>query len=439
MTKALGTFEDGKVKGMMAPLYEMTFDILRAMGNITMDAVEHMGDLIDSQRMLYDGCIGRLQNNLSDILMPMMVHPILGPGLIHGHPMWWQRTMITASYNKSNTGDIHTDVMEVFELFDLGVWAMTAFTFACFLVTIPLILFLNKSLIFLRRNKILKLRSMIKPSVSLTWQIILGNVLHQNSSYEVRNNKFPFRFQLLLLVIYSFLVSFYFTSMIKTDMVVQKTPDTVSSYQEIIDRPDINPYWYRGLREHVEFEQAEPDSPMGQIWQRAVRRGINQSRFEGDQESVMKIMGEFRAQKAVCLLPGYSEQSCLTNVCGAFKMLGYTSDIHLWIRYDDSAQERHTGLMISSHMKPGNLHKLQSILKAVMEEGLNHMLIKNMEYFFAKDKYVPEVRDCASNKIIYPDSHNILAPGIPHFRLLFVTIVGFLLVATIMFWFEFIR
>lgn len=67
LTKAFGTFENGKVTGMMAPLYQMTFDILQAMGNITMDAMEHMGDLIDSKLMKYDGCVGRLQQNLSDI------------------------------------------------------------------------------------------------------------------------------------------------------------------------------------------------------------------------------------------------------------------------------------------------------------------------------------------------------------------------------------
>ena len=146
----------------------------------------------------------------------------------------------------------------------------------------------------------------------------------------------------------------------------------------------------------------------------------------------MRILHEVRAREGVGLLPGYAEQSVLTNTCGAFKMLALSKDTHMWIKYDDVARERLTGLMRSAFMKPSDAKKIDSIMQSCLEHKLMIKLIKNMEYFFEKEKYTSDVRDCAANTILYPE-YAILAPGIPHFRLLFATISGFLIVAVSVF------
>ena len=269
MTPALGTYENGQVTGMLGPLYTAALEILEPMGNLTIFAVEKMGDMVDKERELYDGCLGRLQNNQSDTLMPMMDFPILGPGMTQTFPIWWQKTMIVSTYD-SRISQQGTDVMDAFHSFAPHLWALTAITFACFLVMIPIVLLLDQSVTHLKQMKRLpNLRRSIRPLVSQTWTMVLGNVIHQNSSYHVRSEKLHFRCQLLLLVVYAFLISFYFTSMIKTEMVVHKRPDTMSSYQDILDRPHVRPYWFRALRDHIDFEQADPLSPEGRVWQRA--------------------------------------------------------------------------------------------------------------------------------------------------------------------------
>ena len=92
------------------------------------------------------------------------------------------------------------------------------------------------------------------------------------------------------LLTFSYFVTFYYTAMIKTDMVTVKTPRVIASYQDILDDPSIRPYIRHTFDEYKSFKQAPLGSVKRKIWNRIVKMGVNrlvyndESNSDGDED-----------------------------------------------------------------------------------------------------------------------------------------------------------
>ena len=76
--------DERKFKGLFAPAYGFLVDnVWRFFPNATLTSSNKLGDM-DMVTMMYDGCLGRLQRNESDIMIPDVSFPLLGKGLKHG-------------------------------------------------------------------------------------------------------------------------------------------------------------------------------------------------------------------------------------------------------------------------------------------------------------------------------------------------------------------
>ena len=82
------------------------------------------------------------------------------------------------------------------------------------------------------------------------------------------------------LLTYSYFVTFYYSSMIKTDMVTVKTPKIIGSYQGLLDDPEIEPLINHLHDEYVSFKTAPKGSVKRKIWERILSQGIDKHVIE---------------------------------------------------------------------------------------------------------------------------------------------------------------
>ena len=99
--------------------------------------------------------------------------------------------------------------------------------------------------------------------------VATANIMKQHTSYNIREQLLRRQLVLLLFAVFSFLIMFYFSSMIKTEMVVQRRPETISSYEDLLAKPNIKPLWAKPLNDHWDFMNAGGNTAEGRIWERA--------------------------------------------------------------------------------------------------------------------------------------------------------------------------
>ena len=75
--------DEQKIKGSLSPAYRFLVDSLwHAFPNASLMSSNKLGDM-DSGTMMFDGCLGRLQRNESDLMIQVVPFPVLGNGMIH--------------------------------------------------------------------------------------------------------------------------------------------------------------------------------------------------------------------------------------------------------------------------------------------------------------------------------------------------------------------
>ena len=84
------------------------------------------------------------------------------------------------------------------------------------------------------------------------------------------------------LLTFSYFVTFFYSSMIKTDMVTVKAPRVIASYQDILDDPSIRPYIRHTFDEYISFKHAEEGSIKKKIWERVLKMGVNRLVYNDD-------------------------------------------------------------------------------------------------------------------------------------------------------------
>ena len=222
---------DQRLDGILATLlYDFIDTFHRPFRNVTITS----GGTLGSKRGesgVFDGCMALLMQNQSDVAFPLMKFPSDIPHVMQSSPLLSSKTIIISAYNDTFIDGSETNVMDAFHSFSRGLWTLNIFTAAVFVCI----------LVALFRFRILSLYRTRKPaskSASLihSLNILLANILKQHSSYYVRSRKLTGKSVLFLFALFSLLTTFYFSSMIKTEMVVQKEPETITSYAEILDK-----------------------------------------------------------------------------------------------------------------------------------------------------------------------------------------------------------
>lgn len=414
------TIENNQASGFGAGPINAILDIFSYVSsNISLIPLEKFGDIIDRKKQRYDGCIGELQQGRLDFALMPADFPLMAPNITNGAVYMSSTTTIISSYN--NTFDnAETDVMECFKAFNSTLWLMVVFAFVILAI-------IQLWSVKWRMKK--KVRKKF-PSTSFLQTLLTAVLMKQFTGFNITSEQFTVRLVFILMALFFFLVHFYFTSMIKTDMVVMKRPDTISTYEEILSRPDCRPQWSKAMSSHYEFSNADPGSPASEIWERANKIGTDKCFFDPD--VIMKnpaVMEEIRTRKAVVFLPSVNVYPVVKTLCAFSRANKMFTDMNVWSRTDPVAKE-HLVMTVRSSFVPREIAiRMDDLATIALEFGLRQLIIRPMSFDFGNGAGQLEAEDCVANVILYPE-HELASVKVRHYTGVAVSLfIGFLLAA----------
>ena len=413
MSEEFYSMRGPKPTGYFSQSVEGIIDVaLRQVSNCTVSDGE-FGDKKD-QSGRYDGCMGDLQQNKTDLAIMPVKYPVTAFNVTSTVFMASKTTIFSTYSNRFDS--LKTDVIEFVAAFDKLLW-MTILT--AFLILV----FLQVSSIRMKRKR----RSVLK----LTGNVMTSASLKQYSSLDVLSKRFTVRLSLLMILIFGFQIHFYLISMIKTEMVVQKPPDTISTYEELVNHPKSKPYFLKASSDYWAFRDADKDSPSGRIWKKAVENGLEKCIFGFDYKRVISAFAEMSKKEAVFIIPEFLIDGFTTNACSFYRGIANQMEINSWHKTDPEATDHIMGFAVSKQASKEVTRKIDIISRRVMEHHIMPQIIKTLNFFVAKNSGKPEVRDCMANEILYPE-HELESVNLRHYsglwKFLFVSCIAVIFV-----------
>ena len=355
--------------------------------------------------------------------------PVPGNGLKHGNTGIASKVVMFSTYNSTAISS-DTDVMDAFKSFSHQLWSLTILAAA--ILTVVVFFIFQVKLLILGRSKTNRDRAVqpidrqrTRRCMHQALVVATANILKQHTSYSFRGNSLWAKIILFLFALFSFLITFYFSSMIKTDMVVQKRPETISSYEDLLAKPNIKPLWTKQLGGHWDFMHANRNTAEGRIWERAKKYGID-SCFLKSLADIQQNIGTISRQEAVWFGSSNFVGAIITNACAFSRTNDISPDVNSWFRSDENARETLTVLMQAAALPPESVTKMNRIIQAEFEHHVLYQALTRMEFSIFPDTGGKSLRDCVANGIIYPD-YEIGAVHLPHYsRLWFLSGYGLL-------------
>jgi hypothetical protein len=217
--------------------------------------------------------------------------------------------------------------------------------------------------------------------------------------------------------VFSFLITFYFSSMIKTEMVVLKDPITITTYAQILERR-VRPLFADVINDDADFKYADAGTDAAKIWQLAQTYGIKSCLLSSDAD-ILRVLPDCAVQKAVWLGSLYITDLALKNICPLMRKQGLYNHINPLMTADASAREKIVGLPFSSSMSEWKTRRYLRLTTSFLELGIVIKTIKLMEFQASPFTGSKELMECLSNKIIAPD-HEFHPVKATHYKQLFV-------------------
>lgn len=298
---AASDFGQCQFKGMMGPFANDFLQPYLKKFNKTcrLDRDYGLGQ-VDS-RGEYTGCLGRLQQNLSDILFRPLDYPLpVVDGISQG--ILLLDTKVTFSQHVFHKNNVHTlqVLSSVQSVMHLAPFILIIFVIAS--------LTLRVSAVLMKRNG----RFVVKKaqSISNREKVIIPQ---QNITFQVSAHAFRFgriscgrfihaRLVFISLSLFSIWFVNYFLSTIQTKLIVVDEPDVWHSYYDLI-KSKVKPVFFKDMETVSYFEKAPIDSPEAVFWRYVTENfKADEIFFSPTIEMFMSIGLDMLARKVVIIL-----------------------------------------------------------------------------------------------------------------------------------------
>ena len=223
---------------------------------------------LDSEDRL-DPCLVSLQNNESDVTFASYSMPVMLSNIKTGPVARSARIAMVSTYKLDEDDSARDGILGTFQAFSIDTCCLIAHFF--------MILFALFSLAYILE------RRRTRPDFTIDgcrfnfrfipW-FIFCYFAKQIPSFP-GNMNLTKAILICSLLTYSYFVTFFYSSMIKTDMLTVKTPKIIGSYQDLLDDPEIQPFIIHLIDEYVSFKTAPEGSVKKKIWERVLSLGID--------------------------------------------------------------------------------------------------------------------------------------------------------------------
>lgn len=197
--------------------------------NTTYSMEKTAGLPIDRDSMRYNGCIGLLQSNETDVAMVNAAFPVVAPGLRQGGISGFDSFFFTGIYNKTSSFR-ENDIVDSFKVFSREALEV----YMSFLGII--LILLTITFVVLRDRTSSRIKN-IQKGMTVTF----GNSIHQFGSYEDIPDSRTINVLIVLLTVLTFFIYNFISSFMHTELVTVDSPKLIESFDELLSRPKVIP------------------------------------------------------------------------------------------------------------------------------------------------------------------------------------------------------
>ena len=243
-----------------------------------------------------DECLRSIEKNESDAVLLPYTMPIVGKNIKTGPVFFSDKISILSTYEFQN--DSSPGIFATFQTFGVDVLTLILNFFAILTVLICLTCILERKSPR-RRVRINGRRFNLR---FVPWFILLF-FMKQFPSFPGNMTALKVLLTCCLLT-FSYFVTFFYASMIKTDMVTVKAPLIIGSYQDILHDPSVEPYIRDVLDEYTFFKYADQGTLQKKIWKRILKMGVEKlvnSTVMDNISNFVEPNAPFMMQKAVII------------------------------------------------------------------------------------------------------------------------------------------
>ena len=217
----------------------------------------------------FEPCLLSLQNNESDVTYLSYSMPVMLSNIKTGPVARSDRIAMVSTYKLDKDDSGMDGILGTFQVFSIDTCCLIAHLF--------IILFALFSLAYIferRRNRPDFTVDGRRFSLRFIPWFIFCFFAKQIPSFP-GNMNLTKAILICTLLTYSYFVTFFYSAMIKTDMVTVKNPKIIGSYQDLLDDTQVEPYILHYYDEYVSFKTAPKGSKKRRIWERVLSLGID--------------------------------------------------------------------------------------------------------------------------------------------------------------------
>ena len=251
----------------------------------------------------YDGCLGQLQFNQSEMMMQLSPYPLAIENVSQGLILLETGLNFASGYDKTELGG-PIQLLNSLKAFRWSVWLL------CMITCIAMSIFLTIEESFYQWfRKLIGARA--KKSHGNIYQA-MAQCFRRGRLHDRRITR---RILFLCASLHSLLVVHYFNSDAKTELVVVKDPLIMESYDDIADR-QIIPLFPKGMSYNLFFKSPEAEPFRRKLWQYAIESyGEDRLYVDLSPLSFMVIALGIISQKAVLLMGETLIQTLVSSGC----------------------------------------------------------------------------------------------------------------------------
>lgn len=319
-------------------------------------------------------CLEEIQANNTDIVVAT-VHFPLNPNLtnVRQTQVGGEYNMAINSFYDTNVGSGEkVDIIEsLVKSFPIEIWGLIivllSITGVLMVVTNVLKPSLAKRHTFACKAEMMRHRKKLKKKMMFeirqTFDMLLKGLLNKDGSLSDPQSRKHQPWSRVSFCFFMFWTTFFFISMIKTELVTVRNPEMINNYADILSKADIMPMFVGAGIDHLTFAKASKDTDAGKIWTRVANQagGYQESLVDG-KRYINGVLKMFSKQKVMISgrERGYAVRSLnckLKSIYERFLLKKEFRSLKSWISGDASAIPVLRGFVSSVHFDDRNVKK----------------------------------------------------------------------------------
>ena len=406
---------NNKFKGFTGPLMNPFIDFIAGIANHSVSMERNVGHgkpINGSDR--FDGCLGKLQRNETDILLALSDYPSPAGDVLQGMIIFDETMGFLSAYYMGN--HVNSDVFRaLYHAFDVKIWSLLLLSLALIIS----ISFLHQR-ILITWVKIAYGSPRSIPKVYHVYSVLT----HFTRTGQVGDRSLLKKQLFTVLSIMSLIILHIFSTLIKTDLVVYPDPDIFFTYDDLINRK-VRPSFLNGTEDYSYFKYALNGSIQKKVWDYSVKNFEKKMFIEMSPRAFVTIGLDVLNRQAVfisdeiivsaaieagCAILGHKFENAKNFLTFFSKKVGipydYTGVFYLYYSVDPRTKKTIKALMVNKYFKGPVANRLKKTYNAVNEHGLSNYITK-----FVRSSNV------MSNSDVVKDG--LLGPHVPERGILF--------------------